>query len=51
MHLSAGRALKKYISINLTAYEIAEASLKIAADICVFTNDNIIVEELTKRGA
>ena len=44
--LSAGRALKKYSGENLTAKEIAKASLEIASEICVFTNDNIIVEEL-----
>lgn len=43
--LSAGRALKKYAS-HLTAEEIAKASLTTAADICVFTNHNIIVEKL-----
>ncbi len=43
--LSAGRALKKHAP-QLTAREIAEASLETAADICVFTNHNIIVEEL-----
>ncbi|TDM11927.1 ATP-dependent protease subunit HslV [Macrococcus lamae] len=43
--LSAGRALKKHAS-HLTAKEIAQASLETAADICVFTNHNIIVEEL-----
>lgn len=44
--LSAGRALKKYSGENLTATEIAKASLEIASEICVFTNDHIIVEEL-----
>lgn len=44
--LSAGRALKNYASEALTAKEIARASLEIAADICVYTNRNIIVEEL-----
>ncbi|WP_414049481.1 ATP-dependent protease subunit HslV [Macrococcus animalis] len=43
--LSAGRALKKHAS-HLNAKEIALASLETAADICVFTNHNIIVEEL-----
>ncbi|MGD9677106.1 MAG: ATP-dependent protease subunit HslV [Vulcanibacillus sp.] len=43
--LSAGRALMKY-SPNLSAKEIAEASLLIASEICVFTNKNIIVETL-----
>ena len=31
---------------DLSAREIAEKSLEIAADICVFTNQNIVVEEL-----
>lgn len=44
--LSAGRALKQYAGDTLTAKEIAKASLKTAADICVFTNHNIIVEAL-----
>ncbi len=44
--LSAGRALKQYSGNILTAKEIAKASLEIAADICVFTNHNIIVEDL-----
>lgn len=44
--LSAGRALKQYSGDQMTAKEIAEASLNIAADICVFTNHNIIVEDL-----
>jgi ATP-dependent HslUV protease subunit HslV len=44
--LSAGRALKQFAGDNLTAKEIAEAALKIASDICVYTNSNIIVEEL-----
>ncbi|MEJ8302531.1 ATP-dependent protease subunit HslV [Saccharibacillus sacchari] len=42
--LSAARALKRHAELD--AKEIAEASLKIAAEICVYTNDNIIVEEL-----
>ncbi|MBU5211104.1 MULTISPECIES: ATP-dependent protease subunit HslV [Heyndrickxia] len=44
--LSAGRALKQHAGEILTAKEIAKASLDIAADICVYTNTNIIVEEL-----
>lgn len=43
--LSAGRALKTFAP-QLTAKEIAEAALKTAAEICVYTNDQIIVEEL-----
>lgn len=43
--LAAGRALKKYSS-GLTAEEIAKAALETAADICVYTNHEIIVEVL-----
>ncbi|GAB7388208.1 ATP-dependent protease proteolytic subunit HslV [Bacillaceae bacterium] len=43
--LAAGRALKQHAS-HLSARQIAEAALKIAAEICVYTNDNLIVEEL-----
>ncbi|MGI6192470.1 MAG: ATP-dependent protease subunit HslV [Christensenellales bacterium] len=41
--LAAGRALME--NTNLTAAEIAKKALQVAAGICVFTNDNIIVEE------
>ncbi len=41
--LAAARALYDQ---DLSAKEIAEKSLKIAADICVYTNDNMIVETL-----
>lgn len=44
--LSAGRSLKKYAGEHLSAREIAKAALEIAAEICVYTNHNIIVEEL-----
>ncbi|MDR7076299.1 ATP-dependent HslUV protease subunit HslV [Neobacillus niacini] len=44
--LAAGRSLKKYAGDQLSAKEIAKASLEIAAEICVYTNHNIIVEEL-----
>lgn len=44
--LSAGRALKKFAGDSLSAKEIAHASLETAADICVFTNHNIILEVL-----
>lgn len=43
--LAAARAMKKYNS-DMDAKEIAESALNIAADICVFTNHNIIVEEM-----
>lgn len=44
--LSAGRALKQYAGDHLAAKEIALSALKIASEICVYTNSNIIVEEL-----
>lgn len=44
--LAAGRALKKYSGHSLTAEEIAKAALQTAAEICVYTNDQIIVEVL-----
>ena len=40
--LAAARAL--YQNTDMSAQEIAEKALHIAAEICVFTNDNIIVE-------
>ncbi|ARJ51696.1 ATP-dependent protease subunit HslV [Staphylococcus lutrae] len=43
--LSAGRALKRHAS-QLSASEMAYESLKVASEICVFTNDHITVEEL-----
>jgi ATP-dependent HslUV protease subunit HslV len=43
--LAAARAMKKH-NIEMSAKEIAESALNIAADICVFTNHNIIVEEM-----
>lgn len=43
--LSAGRALKRY-GQNLSAGDIAKNALQIASEICVFTNDQIILEEL-----
>jgi|SRR5690625_3144428 len=43
--LSAGRALVEYAS-DLSAKEIAQAALKIASDICVYTNDQLTTEVL-----
>ncbi|MEG1394144.1 MAG: ATP-dependent protease subunit HslV [Clostridia bacterium] len=43
--LAAARALVKETT-NLTAKEIAFKSLTIASELCVFTNDHIIVEEV-----
>lgn len=42
--LASAKALSQ--NTNLSAKEIAYKSLKIASEICVFTNDNIIVEEV-----
>ncbi|WP_144593598.1 ATP-dependent protease subunit HslV [Priestia flexa] len=44
--LSAGRALKQHAGEHLTAKEIAKAALDVASEICVYTNNQIIVEEL-----
>ncbi len=43
--LAAARALKRN-DPQLSAAKIAEEALKIASEICVFTNENIIVEEI-----
>ena len=42
--LSAGKAL--YENTDLSAREIAEKAMKIAGDICVYTNNHITVEEV-----
>jgi ATP-dependent HslUV protease subunit HslV len=42
--LSAARALAG--STDLSAREIAERAMKIAADICVYTNTNLTIEEI-----
>ena len=42
--LAAARALAAHT--ELTAKEIAEESLKIAGEICIYTNSNIIIEEI-----
>jgi ATP-dependent HslUV protease subunit HslV len=41
--LSAARAL---LGFDLSAEEIARRAMKIAADICVYTNDNIVIESI-----
>jgi ATP-dependent HslUV protease subunit HslV len=43
--LSAARALKRN-AIQMEAKDIVHESLLVASEICVFTNSNIIVEEL-----
>lgn len=42
--MAAARALSKHTA--LSSREIAEESLKIASEICIYTNSDIIVEEL-----
>jgi ATP-dependent HslUV protease subunit HslV len=42
--MSAARALAKHSS--LSARQIAEESMTIAADICIYTNPNLTIEEL-----
>jgi len=44
--LAAAKMLKKYS--NLSAKEIVEQALKVAADICIYTNDKINVETIDK---
>jgi ATP-dependent HslUV protease subunit HslV len=39
-------ALALLENTNLGAREIVEKSMKIAADICIYTNDNFIIEEI-----
>jgi ATP-dependent HslUV protease subunit HslV len=43
--LAAARALKQHAA-HLEAKDMARAALETAADICVFTNRNIIVEQV-----
>ena len=42
--LSAARALMKHT--HLSAREIAEESMRIAGEICIYTNSDIVIEEL-----
>ncbi len=42
--LSAGRALARHA--DMSPKDIAYHALKIASEICVYTNDNIVVEEI-----
>jgi ATP-dependent HslUV protease subunit HslV len=43
--LAAARALAA--STRLSAREVVERSLGIAADICIYTNRNLVIDELT----
>ena len=42
---AAAQALTKHAS-QLDSKEIVEESLKIAADICIYTNSNLIIEKI-----
>jgi ATP-dependent HslUV protease subunit HslV len=42
--LAAARAL---LDTGLDAESIAKSAMKIAAEICIYTNDNIIIESLS----
>ena len=42
--LSAARALMRHT--NMSAREIAEEAMKITAGICIYTNSEILIEEL-----
>ena len=44
--LAAARAL---MPMDLTAEEIVKRAMKIAADICVYTNQNLVVEKLEQN--
>jgi ATP-dependent HslUV protease subunit HslV len=44
--LASARALIE--NTEMSAREIAEKSLKIAGQICIYTNDQLTIEELTK---
>lgn len=43
--LSAGRAMRRYAP-QLPLKDIAKNALLIASEICVYTNDNLVIEEL-----
>ncbi len=47
--LAAARAL--LANTNMSAREIAEKSMKIASEICIYTNDNFTIEELAAEAA
>jgi len=43
--LAAARALTRF-GKDLSARDIAQAAMTIAADICVYTNDQFVIEEI-----
>jgi ATP-dependent HslUV protease subunit HslV len=44
--LSAARALRRHS--NLSAVDIVEEAMKVTAELCVYTNDSLTIEELRK---
>lgn len=46
MYAQAAAIALKENNKKLSSEEIVEKSLKIAADICIYTNDNIVIEKL-----
>jgi ATP-dependent HslUV protease subunit HslV len=42
---SAARAMKKFAP-HLSAEEMVRESLHIAADVCIYTNHNLVIEKL-----
>ncbi len=44
---SAARAMKKFAP-NLSAEEMVRESLHIAADVCIYTNHNLVIERVSK---
>ncbi|MBP7189890.1 MAG: ATP-dependent protease subunit HslV [Rickettsiaceae bacterium] len=47
--LSAARGIKQ-VNKDLSAEDIAKIAMNIAADICVYSNHNIIIEKVTENG-
>lgn len=45
---AAAIALKKHAGDKMNARQIVEEALHIAADICIYTNHNLVLEEATK---
>jgi ATP-dependent HslUV protease subunit HslV len=45
--LAAARALLAHTALD--ARQIAEAAMRVAAEICIYTNDELVIEEITGR--
>ena len=46
--LAAARALLRHTS--LSPREVVEEAMRISAELCIYTNENIIIEEIKKKG-